>query len=167
MGPMDLYRYLTTARGRLFDQVRGLAPEQYTQVFPFGLGTIRRTLHHMAGAEWFLVGQLRGGPQGDYPFRSEQAPDFAALERGWRDLERQTLEFLNTPQDWTRMVEFTVTIPSRQRYRVKASAEVVFTHFTYHEVHHRAQVMAMLRQVGAPLETLDFLLTASGAVEEV
>jgi uncharacterized damage-inducible protein DinB len=26
----------------------------------------------------------------------------------------------------------------------------------YHEVHHRAQVMAMLRQLGRPVENLDF-----------
>jgi uncharacterized damage-inducible protein DinB len=43
----------------------------------------------------------------------------------------------------------------------------VFTQFCYHEVHHRAQVMAMLRQIGAPVETIDFLLLTAQAVTEV
>ncbi|MGH2376235.1 MAG: DinB family protein [bacterium] len=64
LAPLEHYRYLTTARRRLFEAVRCLSPEQYVREFPFGLHTVRRTLHHMAGAEWFMLGQLhhpRGG----------------------------------------------------------------------------------------------------------
>ncbi|MCI0364216.1 MAG: hypothetical protein L0219_10065 [Phycisphaerales bacterium] len=32
----------------------------------------------------------------------------------------------------------------------------VFTQMVLHEVHHRAQVMAMLRELGRPLEDLDY-----------
>jgi uncharacterized damage-inducible protein DinB len=54
--PLDHYRYLTEARRRLLARVCALTPEQYEQEFPFGLRTVRRTLHHMAGAEWFVLG---------------------------------------------------------------------------------------------------------------
>ncbi len=167
MEPLDHYRYLTLARRRLLDRVRELTPEQYTQEFPFGLKTVRRTLLHIAGAEWFILGQLLGETKmAEYPFVSERVPDFAAFEKAWRDLEPRTVAILQGEQDWDRPIDFRTTIPTRQRFSVKASPIIIFTQFAYHEVHHRAQVMAMLRQLGAPVETLDFILLACEAVEE-
>lgn len=166
MEPLDHYRYLTLARHRLLDRVRELAPEQYMQEFPFGLKTIRRTVHHMAGAEWLLIGQFRGGPEGSYPFTTERCPEFPSVEAAWRNLEGTTVETIQAEKEWDRPIEFRVPIPSKQVFRVKASPIKIFTQFAYHEVHHRAQVMAMLRQVGAPVETLDFLLLACEATEE-
>ena len=40
------YDYLTQARARIFDWIRPLNQEQYTQAFPFGLGTLRATLDY-------------------------------------------------------------------------------------------------------------------------
>lgn len=167
MKPIDHYRYLTTARRRLLDRVRSLTPEQYERDFPFGLKTVRRTLHHMAGAEWFLLGQLHGWPQGDNPFSVRRVPDAAALEAAWRDQEPRSVALIDGEQDWDRPVDVTVIIPSRQAFRVKTTAGRVFSQFCYHEVHHRSQVMAMLRQLDAPAETLDFLLLTATAVEEL
>ncbi len=167
MEPLEHYRYLTLARRRLLDRVRELTPEQYTQEFPFGLKTVRRTLLHVAGAEWFILGQLLGEPKiAEYPFISERVPDFASFEKAWRDLEPRTAAILQAERDWDRPVDFRTATPSRQRFRVKASPIIIFTQFTYHEIHHRAQVMAMLRQLGAPVETLDFILLACEPVEE-
>jgi uncharacterized damage-inducible protein DinB len=151
------YEYLVAARGPLFDRVRSLSAEQYRQRFPFGLGSVRRTLHHLAGAEWFLVGQIGGEPAGAYPFASEAVPDFPTLERLWRDLEPSTRRTLEAERDWEQPFEYEVTIPSRRRYRIRTTRTAVFTQFCYHEVHHRAQAMAMLRMLDAPVETIDFV----------
>jgi uncharacterized damage-inducible protein DinB len=167
MGPLDHYNYLTSARRRLLDRVRELTPEQYTQEFPFGLKSVRRTLLHMASAEWFILGQVRGELDiSENPFGRERVPDFAALEKAWRELGGRTIDILQRERDWDRPIDFNTVIPTRQRFRVKASPIIIFTQFAYHEVHHRAQVMAMLRQLGVPVETLDFILLACEAVEE-
>lgn len=166
MGPLDHYRYLTAARRRLFERVRLVSPEQYRQQFPFGLGTIRRTLHHMAGTEWYLIGQIRGGPEGEYPFSTDHCPDGPALEKAWGDLEHKTIETLEAERDWDRIIEFRITVPSKKAYRVKASPARIFAQFAYHEVHHRAQVMAMLRQLGAEVESMDFIVLAGEAVPD-
>jgi uncharacterized damage-inducible protein DinB len=165
--PIDHYRYLTEARRRLLARVRTLGPEQYEQEFPFGLKTVRRTLHHMAGAEWFVLGQLRGWPDGESPFSPRRVRDAATLEAAWQGLEPRSIEIIQTEEHWDRPVEITVIIPSRQAFRVQTTAIGVFTQFCYHEIHHRAQVMAMLRHLGAPVETLDFLLFTARAVTEV
>lgn len=167
MGPLDHYAYVTDARHRLLDRVRDLTPDQYAQEFPFGLKSIRRTVHHLAGAERFLIGQFRGGPEGEYPYTYERYPDFLTLEQRWRDQERQIVDTLTAERDWERLIEFrTVPAGTRRVFRVKASPLRIFTQFAYHEVHHRAQIMAMLRQVGAPVENLDYVLLACDAVEE-
>jgi uncharacterized damage-inducible protein DinB len=164
--PLAHYDYLLAARRVVFDRVRVLTPEQYRHRFPFGLGSVRRTMHHLAGAEWFLIGQMRGGPAGEYPFGAEAVPDAPTLERLWRGLEPQTRETIEAERDWDRPIEYAVTIPSRRRYRIRGTAQAVFAQFCYHEVHHRAQVMAMLRQLGAPVETIDFIWLTGAPVEE-
>ena len=47
MDPLLLYEYLEKARERLLGWVLPLSLEQYTQGFPFGLGSIRATLLHI------------------------------------------------------------------------------------------------------------------------
>jgi uncharacterized damage-inducible protein DinB len=165
--PLDHYRYLTDARRRVLTQVRTLGPEQYEQAFSFGLKTVRRTLHHMAGAEWFLLGQLRGVPLGENPFSPNRVRDAAALEAAWRDHEPHTIEILQHETQWDRSVEVTVIIPTRQAFRLRTTASHVFTQFCYHEIHHRSQVMAMLRHLGAPVETIDFLWLTAQSVGEL
>ncbi len=166
LSPLDHYRYLTEARHRWMERVRHLSAEQYEQDFPFGLKSVRRTVHHMAGAEWFVLGQLRGRPATDNPFSYMRHPDASGLEAAWREFEPRTVEIIEGEADWSRPVEITVVIPSRQRFVVKTAAIKVFTQFCYHEIHHRSQVMAMLRQLSAPIETLDFLLLTADAIEE-
>jgi uncharacterized damage-inducible protein DinB len=167
LSPLDHYRYLTDARRRVFEAARRLSPAQYEQGFPFGLGTVRRTLHHMAGAEWFVLGQLRGGRPRENPFSPRRLADAAALEAAWRDHEARTIEIIAGETDWMRAVEIAVILPSRQAYRVSTTAGRVFTQFCYHEIHHRSQVMAMLRQLGAPVETIDLLLLTAREVTEI
>ncbi|MGQ0548438.1 MAG: DinB family protein [Armatimonadota bacterium] len=166
LSPLDHYQYLTDARRRWMERVRSLSAEQYQQEFPFGLKSVRRTVHHMAGAEWFVLGQLRGSPGTDNPFSYARHPDASSLEGAWRQFEPRTVEIIEGEPDWSRPVEITVIIPSRQTFAVKTTAIKVFTQFCYHEIHHRAQVMAMLRQLGAPIETVDFLLLTAEAVKE-
>lgn len=166
LDPLAQYAYLVAAREPIFDRLRGLTPEQYRQPFPFGLGTLRRTVHHLAGAEWFLIGQIAGGAAGEYPFGADAVPDAETLERRWRALEPQTRRVLETVDDWARPIEYVVTLPNRRRYRIRSTVFWVFVQFCYHEVHHRAQAMAMLRQLGASVETIDVLWFTGTPAEE-
>jgi uncharacterized damage-inducible protein DinB len=155
--PLEHFDILIRARQKLLDWVRELTPEQYTQEFPFGLRSVRATLLHLAGAEW-LHGRAGKGEDVAIarPFSAERHPDLASLERDWKGLEAVTRAWLESESDWTRRMETVVRRSNGSMVRVGFTPEKLAFQLCYHEVHHRAQVMAMLRQMGIAAEDLDF-----------
>lgn len=157
--PADQYAYLVEARTRVFERVRGLPHAEYTRTFPFGHGSIRATLVHVADTEWWYTSMLCGvpAPEERSPFRPFSRTGLAPLEEAWRDLAGWTARALKEEADWDRPVEDWWTT-KRWKRGVKTTAGGVAAQLLFHEIHHRAQVMAMLRHVGAPLQGLDYSL---------
>jgi uncharacterized damage-inducible protein DinB len=155
---LEHYDILLLARHKLLDWVQQLTAEQYRQEFPFGLKTVRATLVHLAGSEW-LHGKAARGEDitlAERPFTEERYPDFLSLERAWKGLEPGTRAWLKPENDWTRRMESVVRRGNAGLIRVAFTLETLAFQLFYHEVHHRAQVMAMLRQMGIAAEGLDF-----------
>jgi uncharacterized damage-inducible protein DinB len=154
---LEHYDILIRARHTLLDWVRGLTAEQYRQEFPFGLGTVRATLVHLAGSEWLHGRAARGEDVTERrPFTEDRYPDFLSLEGAWRDLEASTRAWLESESDWARPMETIARRGDGRLIRVGFTPEALAFQLFYHEVHHRAQVMAMLRQLGIAAEGLDF-----------
>ncbi len=158
--PVDFahfFDYLVKARGKLLEWVRAQPASVYTQAFPIGLGSIRATLVHVAAAEWGYTQRITGrdyGP-GDNPFTVEQLPGFEAFAAAWdaqRPVTRAALANLGDPGRRMEYVSRALTPPMRTR----TTAGGIAGQLLFHEVHHRAQVMAMLRQVGIKAENLDY-----------
>ncbi|MDR5683149.1 MAG: DinB family protein [Armatimonadota bacterium] len=158
MHPIEHYDVLRQARAKVLDRARELSEDEYAREFPFGLKSIRATLVHVAAAEWIYNARARGEDfrREEIPFREERYPDFASLEADWRDLEARTRAWLQSETDWDRPIEYTVALPGGGRVRVATTPQRIAFQMFYHEVHHRAQVMAMLRQLGHPVEDVDF-----------
>jgi uncharacterized damage-inducible protein DinB len=156
--PLAHYDILLRARHKLLDWVRELTVEQYRHEFPFGLNTVRATLVHLAGSEWLHGKAARGEdiPSEGRPFTEDRFPDFLPLEQAWQDLEAGTRAWLGSEDDWTRRMETIVRRGNAGLVRVGFTPETLAFQLFYHEVHHRAQVMAMLRQLGVAAEGLDF-----------
>ncbi len=156
--PAEAYEVLLLARSRLLGWVRELSDDQYAREFPIGHRTVRATLVHVASAEWGYVRRLRGEPvppPDQRPLARYAAEPFAPFERAWAEQAEQTRAALRAVQDWTQPVEFVSTFGGRRR-RYRTTAAGVATQLLLHEVHHRAQVMFMLRQMGFPAENLDY-----------
>jgi len=156
--PIAFYEYLVTARRKLLDWVRPLTLEEYTREFPFGRKTVRATLVEIPLAEWSygtrLLGEAMPASIEQHPFYRFYAADFAALEDAWAELTDRTRRLLQEERDWTRTLEWrTTTTPPMQ---VRTTAAGVAIQMMTHEVHHRAQVMAMLRQLGVAAQNLDY-----------
>jgi uncharacterized damage-inducible protein DinB len=157
-----VYDVLTQARQRLFGWLRPLSQEQYTQRFPFGMGTLRATLIEIARVELLYSMRLRGEPLpppplgDDFAISEKRQPTFADLEKVWSAQAPQTRATLAGTTDWNK----TVTRRLEQGDTVVITTvrkDEIAVQMLMHEVHHRAQVMAMLRQLGVEAQNLDYI----------
>jgi uncharacterized damage-inducible protein DinB len=155
---LEHYDILLRARHKLLNWVQELTAEQYRQKFPFGLKTVRATLVHLAGSEWLHGKAARGEDitAEDRPFTEARYPDFLSLERAWKGLEAGTRAWLEFETNWTRRMETIARRGNARLIRVGFTPETLAFQLFYHEVHHRAQVMAMLRLLGVAAQDLDF-----------
>jgi uncharacterized damage-inducible protein DinB len=156
--PLEHYDILVRARHRLLNWVQELTSDQYRQEFPFGLKTVRATLVHLAGSEWLHGRAARSEDitSEERPFTEERHPDFLSLEKAWKGLETGTRAWLESENDWARRIETIARRGNAGLIRVGFTPETLAFQLFYHEVHHRAQVMAMLRQLGIAAQGLDF-----------
>lgn len=157
--PAEIYEYLVKARQKLLDWVRPLTLEQYTQEFPFGKKTIRDTLVEIPLAEWNYGTRLIGEsipPRDQHPIVRYYQTAFAPLEDAWDELAERTRGILRDERDWARVIEYVARPANRPPIRIRATAGGLATQLIVHEVHHRAQVMAMLRQLSIAAQDLDY-----------
>jgi uncharacterized damage-inducible protein DinB len=102
---------------------------------------------------------LRGvpAPEEYSPFRPFSRTGVEPLVPTWTALAERTRGVLGRETDWDRTVVDRWTT-KRWKRGVKTTAGGVAIQLLFHEVHHRAQVMAMLRHIGRPLQGLDYSL---------
>jgi uncharacterized damage-inducible protein DinB len=158
MQPLKTYDYLTLARQRVFDWVRPLSAEQYTREFAIAHGTLGRTLTHIMTSEWYYVQRIQGRavpPYEEWRYQHEKPPTFAVLEAAWSEEAVRTRAALAGVRDWTTALEYEVDGDDGPAV-VNASPADIFTQLALHEVHHRAQAMSMLRQLGVAIVDIDF-----------
>jgi uncharacterized damage-inducible protein DinB len=159
MEPLKTYDYLALARERVFGWVRPLGAAQYTQAFPAWRRTLAATLTHVMTSEWYYIQRLQGRdvpPYEQWPIREEDAPPFAALEEAWTGQAARTREALRTVSDWGAAREYRVTGDDGRPAIVTATAADIFTQLVLHEMHHRAQAMNMLQQLGVTMGDIDY-----------
>jgi uncharacterized damage-inducible protein DinB len=151
------FDYVVRARGRLLEWIRAQPSKVYTRTFPIGLRSIRATLVHTAAAEWAYVQRLAGHdvPLGASPFTVERQPEYEPFAAAWERQSPVTRRALADMGDPARPVEFTSWM-SAKPMRVHATAGGIAGQLLFHETHHRAQVMAMLRRAGVAAENLDY-----------
>jgi uncharacterized damage-inducible protein DinB len=158
--PVHVYDVQTRARRRLFEWVRPLTQAQYIRPFPFGLATVRATLNEIARTEHYLWLRLTAQPippfDENYPISETRQPRFADLEALWEPQSAAGRAALAETDDWERRVSCELRWPDRV-VTLTASKAAIATQLLLHEVHHRAQAMAMLRLLGVPAQTLDYI----------
>jgi uncharacterized damage-inducible protein DinB len=158
-----VYDVLTQARQKLFGWIRPLSQEQYTQTFTFGLGTLRATMIELAEVEWVYTRRLQNPdapplPRDQWPIGVHRQPTFRDLESAWTEQAPRTRAILAGVKDWDTVVEYRRVRPgpAEKVTLVTATKGDLATQMLMHEVHHRAQAMAMLRQLGVAAQNLDY-----------
>ncbi|MBK7405060.1 MAG: DinB family protein [Phycisphaerales bacterium] len=157
--PTRIYDYLALSRARILDWTRPLSPGQYTQPFAIGPGSIARTLTHIMISEWYYVQRMLRRdvpPYEQWPIRDEDPPAFAVLESTWAGQSAATRAAIGEIADWDAEICYGHTDETGRRMRITTTPADIFTQLAFHEVHHRAQVMNMLRQHGVAAADIDF-----------
>ncbi|HET7263458.1 MAG TPA: DinB family protein [bacterium] len=151
------FDYLVLARGRLLDWTGAQPAHLYTRPYPFGLGSIRATLIHIADIEWGYVQRLAGRDytRAESPFTAERYPTLPALSAAWQARRAATRAVLAALGDPSRTIEYVSRNFTPPR-RTRTTAGGLAGQLLFHEVHHRAQVMTMLRLAGVPAQDLDY-----------
>lgn len=162
MDPLKIYDYLMVTRRRVLEAVRALTPPQYEQTFNIGLKTIGSTLAHLMISEWYYIERLEGRtvpPYEQWPIKYENPPAFDVIETTWAEQATRIRAAIAAERDWCRTITW-LSFPDdtrhNKRFHITCTAGDLVTQLALHEVHHRAQIMAMLRQLGHPLEDLDY-----------
>jgi len=139
--PADvLLKHNQWANQRVLEACRGLGPEQLEQRFEMGLGTVRATWLHTIGA-------MRGWK--DLLANREGRPRLTAGGQSVEELERLAEEAatdLSTHAKGGPMDEVLSREWGGKRYSFTRGA--VIAHVTTHGMHHRAQLLNMLRHLG-------------------
>jgi uncharacterized damage-inducible protein DinB len=159
MKPIEVHDYLARTRRLIFEAIRPLGAEAWSRAFPIGPGTIGRTLTHIMISEWYYVQRVTRRdvpPYEQWPIRDEDPPPPATLESAWNDQAAETRAALGAVRDWDAVIEYQVTDDDGREMIVTTSAGGLFTQLAFHEMHHRAQVLNMLRQLGVTVGEIDF-----------
>ena len=154
---VHFFDYLALARGRLLDWIGRQQVELYTRVYPFGLRSIRATLLHVADIEWGYVQRLTGRDytREESPFTEERYPAFPPFAVAWNAEIPVTRRALAGIDDASRPIEYVSRNFTPPR-RTRTTAGGIAGQLLFHDVHHRAQVMTMLRLAGVPIQDLDY-----------
>jgi uncharacterized damage-inducible protein DinB len=162
MDPVRIYEFITKSREIIFNTVRELSPEQYERLHTIGLKTLGTTLTHMMIVEWAYSERMQGRelpPYETWPIQDEKPPAFAVIEKTWREQApgmRLLIESMNSTPQWEREFQYISKSREGKKSRITVTPADIFTQLVLHEIHHRAQLMFMLREAGSPVENLDF-----------
>jgi uncharacterized damage-inducible protein DinB len=150
-----LFDYGYWANRKLFDVIATMTPEQYTRMVGGSYGSIRNTLVHTLSAEWGWLDRCGGMPRGP-ALKPDDFPSFAALREQWAAVERGVRAFLDSlgDGDLERPVEFTLPGRGAQVMRVGE----LMQHAANHGVHHRGQLVLLIRLLGCTPGNVDLLI---------
>lgn len=149
-----LYDYNAWANRRALDTASALTAEQFTRDLGSSHPSVRDTLVHTMAAELIWLRRWQGESPKSLLGASE-FPDLGAVRARWEAVERELSEFVDGVSDGSlaRVVTYTNTRGERWSYTLADMLRHVVNHSSYH----RGQVTTMLRQLGAPALTTDYL----------
>jgi uncharacterized damage-inducible protein DinB len=150
-----LYDYSYWARDRVWGCCDALSDEQVAQDLGYSWGSIHDVWVHLMDAERIWFQRLRGLPT-DRLRPTAEFPTREALRAEWRTVEAGVRDYLATLTDamLTSELVYRTSSGTEMRNPVWMSLMQVVNHGT----DHRAQVLAMVHQLGFPTLEVDFIL---------
>jgi hypothetical protein len=155
----ELFTYTDWARDKIFELAGGLSDEQLDRPFEMGIGSIRNTLHHVWAAERVWLDRWMVGGQPPFAFPEPGLPLAALLDRA-KSTAAERDDFLAKQADADLAKPLTFTNIKGETYSLALGGQMM--HVTNHGIHHRAQILNMVRRAGPgapplPQRGLDYI----------
>lgn len=159
MNPLRIYGYIERSRGRVLDAVASLSDEDFRREHPIGPGSVAVALTHLLISEWYYLERFHERevpPYQEWELQDERPLAFHDVRERWDAQATATRSAIESERDWNRNIVYELTDDNGRRVRATCSAADLITQLALHEMHHRAQVLNMLRRMGVTVEDIDF-----------
>lgn len=150
----QMFVYSDWANGKILSAAERLSDAQLDQPFEIGRGSFRRTLIHTLAGEYVWFRRLSGAWETRWLDEDEPA-SIATVRARFEQTRRERDAFLPSLAD--------ADLPRVQTYRdsagpvYHATLSEMLLQMLMHSTHHRAQLVNMLRQLGAGPVELDLM----------
>lgn len=156
-----LYAYDRWANRSVVAAARLLDHQDFTRDLKTSHGSVRGTLVHIAGSEWFWLQLWRGESAEaviarDPEWDQSLFADVAVLEARWRAVEHDLQRFVESVTD--ELLETRMCFELFRGRRWEFSLADYMQHVANHSSYHRGQVIALLRQLGHTPPATDYLV---------
>ena len=151
-----LYQYNYDIQQQLWDSALTLTDAQFTQEWAYSIGSLRNHFVHVTRVDQRWFERIKGGP---VSARLEYAdfPTAASIYTLWQPIKDDILATVGALDDaaLNRVVEY--DLPQRGGVHRNTVGEIL-AHVVNHNTDHRAQMLRLLHDLGAPTFEQDFII---------
>jgi uncharacterized damage-inducible protein DinB len=149
-----LFAFGRWANARTLESVSPLIPEEYNRPVGGSFGSVQGTLAHLYGADWVWLERWHGRSPRALP-AALNVPTLDSLREKWREVEDGHAAFVRGMTE-ARMEE-TLTYVNFAGETWTYPLGEALVHVVNHGTYHRGQVATLLRQLGRPAVSTDYL----------
>jgi uncharacterized damage-inducible protein DinB len=138
----SLFEYDYALYNRVWDSINLLTDEQFVQEVEYSHGSVRNQIVHVAMAERRWLMALHEHPEArEYSIDPADFPDRASAHSLWTSTAQDVANYIDLLND---------DELDRVPYGMKGPVRQVLTHLVNHGTDHRAQILRILHDFGAP-----------------
>jgi uncharacterized damage-inducible protein DinB len=158
----DLYDYHYALHRKLWGCIDYLTDEQFTQPIPYSIGAVRNHMIHLASVDQRWIARVAGTPLPDR-LSYDDYPTQAAARARWDEVEVRVLDVVMnqiTDADLARVIEYPIhrAVTPDRTFTATSAVWQILVHIVNHGTDHRAQVLRLLHDFGAPTLEQDMMI---------
>ncbi|MBL8146156.1 MAG: DinB family protein [Anaerolineae bacterium] len=151
-----LFDYNLWAHERVWTGILTLDDEQFARQFDYSIGSVRAQIVHVLSVDNRWLARVAGRPTPDR-LDPEAYPSAAAVREDWLRLTAEQRLIVEGLSDEQMGEAISYDMPQRGGMKHNLRREIL-AHVVNHGTDHRAQVLSLLHQMGAPTVEQDLIL---------
>lgn len=149
-----LFDYNYWAHRKVWDCIMELSSEQFTQHIPYSMGSVHSQVVHSMSAEWIWLSRLCGNAPTSM-LTVEEYPTRGLIRQKWDNIEADMRAYLDaiTEDQLHQTFDYQQTDGTPRQDKILD----ILLHVVNHGTDHRAQILRILGDFGAPTIAQDII----------